>query len=78
MWFTTRNYIMEYDRRHGGAFDRGSADSYYGRPRSPHYFTGDTYNSFRVERHDMTAEEIAAYKAGYGENETNGDKKVWD
>ena len=25
-----------YDARHGGAFDRGSADSYYHRPRDPH------------------------------------------
>ena len=22
---------------HGGLYDRGSADSYYGRPRNPHY-----------------------------------------
>ena len=37
-----------YDQRHGGAFDRGSADSYYGRPRNPHYFEGDTHASAKI------------------------------
>jgi hypothetical protein len=28
----------QFDRkRHGCLYDRGSADSYYGRPRDPHY-----------------------------------------
>jgi len=26
-----------YDSRHGGPFDRGSADSWYSRPFNPHY-----------------------------------------
>ena len=26
---------IDYDARHGGPFDRGSADSYYGRPCRP-------------------------------------------
>mgnify|MGYP003348973913 CR=1 FL=1 len=26
-----------YDKQHGSFFDRGSADSYYGRPRDPHH-----------------------------------------
>ena len=60
--------------RHGGAYDRGSADAYYGRSFSPHYFTGDTYNSTKIEEVDMSEEEIAAYTAGY--NETY-DRKVW-
>lgn len=25
-----------FDKEHGSFFDRGSADSYYGRPRDPH------------------------------------------
>jgi len=66
-----------YDQRHGGPFDRGSADSYYGRPYSPHYYMGSTYTSARVELSDMTAEEIVAYTAGYNENEQLGDKKQW-
>ena len=27
----------KYDERHGGPWDRGSADSYYGRGSNPHY-----------------------------------------
>ena len=66
-----------YDQRHGGPFDRGSADSYYGRPYSPHYYQGATYTSARVELAHMTVEEIVAYTAGYNENEQLGDKKQW-
>ena len=29
----------QFDReRHGALWDRGSADSYYGRPRDPHWY----------------------------------------
>lgn len=66
-----------YDRRHGGPFDRGSADSYYDRGYNPHYYVGDTGNSARVELDDMTAEQIVAYTAGYNYNERFGDKKDW-
>ena len=66
-----------YDQRHGGPFDRGAADSYYDRGYNPHYYTGDTYNSTRVEMDDMTAEQIVAYTAGYNYNEQFGDKKDW-
>jgi len=68
---------MLYDDRHGGPFDRGSADSWYGRPRDPHYFVGDTYNSDLVGIRQMTNAEIDAYHAGYDFNEEYGDKKVW-
>lgn len=64
-----------YENRHGGAFDRGSADSYYGRPREPHFYEGGTGTSVRVE--DLTPEEIEAYHAGYEYNEQFGDKKDW-
>lgn len=67
-----------FDHRHGGLFDRGSADSYYSRPRRPHYFVEGTYTSSEVTEKDMTAEEIAAYNAGYDWNEELGDKKCWD
>lgn len=66
---------MSYDKRHGGAWDRGSADSYYGRPVDPHYFKGGTYNSEKVVAKDMLTEEIEAYYAGYNWNEKYGDKK---
>lgn len=66
-----------YSRRHGGPYDRGSADSYYGRPYSPHYYLGDTGSSKRVELSAMTPDEIVAYTAGYRDNEANGDKKDW-
>lgn len=61
--------------RHGGAYDRGSADAYYHRPSEPHYYTGDTYSSTKIEEVDMSEEEIAAYMAGYNE-ET--DRKDWN
>jgi hypothetical protein len=67
-----------YDTRHGGPFDRGSADSYYDRPVNPHYFVGGTHNSKLVEQADMTEEEVKAYIAGYRWNEECGDKKSWD
>ena len=53
--------------RHGGAYDRGSADAWYGREADPHYWTGATYASTRIPVQDMSAEEIAAYMAGYCE-----------
>ena len=54
-----------YDQRHGGAYDRGSADAYYCRLFDPHYYRGATYQSERVGLADMTAAEITAYTAGY-------------
>jgi hypothetical protein len=68
---------VEYDKRHGGPWDRGTADSYYHRGYTPHYYTGDTSISPRVELAEMTAEEITAYSAGYAWNENFGDKKDW-
>ena len=61
--------------RHGGAYDRGSADAYYHRPAEPHYYTGATYQSTKIEEVDMSEEEIAAYMAGYHE-ETG--RKDWN
>ena len=66
-----------YDTRHGSPFDRGSADSYYHRPRRPHFFVGPTYQSEEVTEKDMTPQEIQAYLAGYQWNEQFGDKKDW-
>ena len=66
-----------FDQRHGGPYDRGSADSYYRRGERPHYYKGATITSERVESEDMTPEEIEAYEAGFLENEENGDFKDW-
>lgn len=60
--------------RHGSPQDRGSADAYYGRPYDPHYYVGDSLQSERVEKDNMTVGEIEAYKYGY-ENEE--DRKDW-
>jgi hypothetical protein len=66
-----------YDQRHGGAFDRGAADSYYHRPRRPHMFVGATYTTEEITQDNMTPSEIQAYLAGYQYNEQFGDKKDW-
>lgn len=57
--------MTKYDERHGGPFDRGSADAYYGRPPEPHYYEGDTAMSPRVTEENMTQADLTAYMAGY-------------
>lgn len=71
----TFDTARQYDQRHGGAFDRGSADSYYARGYEPHCYVGATASSTRVELDAMTAEDIEAYTAGYYWNERFGHKK---
>ena len=66
---------VEYNARHGGPFDRGSADSWYSRGIQPHYYTGATHQSTRLEEVDMSEKEIADYMAGYAYNELHGGKK---
>jgi len=63
---------------HGMAYDRGMADSWYSRPIDPHYWTDGSYGGDKIERKDMTSEEIEAYMAGYMINEDEGGKKQWD
>lgn len=60
---------------HGSLFDRGSADSYYGRGRDPHYGGVGGNSGERVTVTD--AESVAEYLAGYEDNERFGDKKDW-
>ena len=63
-----KNDKPQFDReRHGCLFDRGGADSYYRRPRKPHWYSQGTYNGEPVT--DLTPEEIAEYNAGFDENE---------
>lgn len=66
---------MNYDKRHGSPYDRGSADAYYGRKSNPHYFKGNSYQSKEIKENDMTKEEIEAYFAGYKEEQ---DRKMWE
>ena len=72
-----KSCIMKYDKRHGGPYDRGSADSYYRRGRNPHYFVGATYSSPEITADKMSKEEIEAYYAGYNDNEKDGNFKDW-
>lgn len=58
--------------RHGGAYDRGRADSYYRRPCRPHYFKGGTYTSEEVLEPQMTPAELADYHSGFDDNEADG------
>jgi hypothetical protein len=69
---------VEYDATHGGPFDRGSADSWYGRPQDPHYYPQGTYNGSRVEAKDMTLAQMREYFRGYEYNEQFGGKKDYD
>jgi hypothetical protein len=76
MKFTNYRDKDLFDTRHGGCFDRGSADSYYNRGVEPHYYVGGTHTSEKVTK--LTEKEVADYMAGYAFNEQFGDKKSWD
>lgn len=60
---------------HGCLYDRGSADSYYGRARDPHYGGVGGDSGARVSVNDD--ESVAEYMAGYNDNEASGSKKDW-
>ena len=67
----------QFDRKlHGGLFDRGSADSYYGRPQDPHWYPEGSYNGEKIT--DLNETELQEYLAGYDWNEQYGHKKSWD
>ena len=67
----------QFDRdRHGSLFDRGSADSYYCRPRSPHWYPEGSYRGDPVEQ--LNPYEIEEYLAGYEYNEQYGGKKDYN
>jgi hypothetical protein len=63
----------QFQRKHGSLYDRGSADSYYGRARDPHYGGVGGDSGPRVEVYDESS--VAEYLAGYDYNEQFGDKK---
>jgi hypothetical protein len=62
--------------KHGCLFDRGSADSYYGRSPDPHYGGVGGDSGPRVEVTDEAS--VAEYMAGWWDNENWGGKKDWD
>ena len=61
--------------KHGCLYDRGAADSYYGRRQQPHYGGVGGDSGSRIEVTD--AESVAEYLAGYEANEQSGMKKDW-
>jgi len=70
--------INSRDRRHGGPFDRGMADSYYRRGRFPHFYVGATGTSELLEEEQMSEAELNAYHAGFSYNENvEQDYKEW-
>jgi hypothetical protein len=67
----------QFDRKkHGSLYDRGSADSYYGRRCDPHYGGVGGDSGPRVDQ-GLSIDEVAEYYAGYEYNERFGDKKEW-
>lgn len=60
---------------HGSLFDRGSADSHYGRPRTPHFGGVGGGSGEHVNVTDPAS--VEEYMAGYDWNERCGDKKDW-
>ena len=57
------------------AWQRGSVDAYYGRRPEPHYYSGYSYQSDRVERDKMTKGQIEAYLTAYNGQD---DEKDWN
>lgn len=75
-----RTVVMDgitYTTWHGSPFDRGSADSYYGRAQVPHWWPEGTGHGVRLESQDMSLKELREYFRGYEYNERFGDKKDW-
>ena len=75
MLIDTPEMNADYDTSHGSPYDRGSADSYYNRPRDPHWWPEGTHQGRRREMAEMTAEQVQAYLAGYQDNEQSGNHK---
>lgn len=51
--------------RHGGPFDRGSADAWYERSPKPHYYEGATYTTRLFNQNEMTKQQITEYWEGF-------------
>lgn len=64
----------QVEHREERAYDRGSADAYYGRPFNPHIWL-DLMGRDKVTKENMTEAEIESYWLGYSEED---DRKEWD
>ena len=62
--------------RHGGPFDRGGAESYYGRPINPHWWPNGTGHGFYIPLKEGD-EGYDEYMAGYRENSDAKNFKDW-
>ena len=57
--------IEEYNRP-GGAYNRGGVDAWYRRAKNPHYYQDNNLSGRgRINRFQMTEDEIAAYYQGH-------------
>lgn len=65
----------KYDMSHGSFFDRGSADSYYGREPNPHRGGVGGDSGPRIEATNDV--DVETYLAGYAYNEQFGGKKEY-
>jgi hypothetical protein len=77
MNYTEARALVEskYDMSHGSYFDRGSADSYYGREPNPHRGGVGGDSGPRIVATNPA--DITAYNAGYEFNEQFGGKKEY-
>jgi hypothetical protein len=69
--------MSKYSMKHGGPYDRGSADCYYRRDFDPHYWTDGTGGGQRIKIEKGTPE-YEAYDAGWKYQVSCGDFKEWD
>ena len=51
----------------GSPYDRGASDYHYWRDIDPHYYPSGSLmgGAQRKEKHEMTAQQLAEYQAGY-------------
>ena len=61
-----------YSEENGSPYDRGGADSYYHRGFDPHWWPLGTGPGTRENQQEMTEYELAAYHAGFTDNEKAG------
>lgn len=68
--------MTKYSTHHGGPYDRGAADCYYGRPFAPHYWDSKrSHNRIKIEE---GTEDYLAYAQGYKDQAESGEEKDWD
>jgi hypothetical protein len=62
--------------RHGGPYDRGSADSYYGRGLDPHWWPMGTGRGLKIDLKEGE-EGYDEYMEGFKDNQDAGNFKDW-